>query len=89
MERKTIVIISSLDTKGIEASFLKTAVEGLGHRAILMEQLGDQERRRWRWWPRGRGVGTPSALRHFAMALIPSPAAKLVKMPRTTSASAG
>ncbi len=35
--KKTIVIVSTLDTKGPEAAFLKTLLQDRGHRVILMD----------------------------------------------------
>jgi uncharacterized protein (UPF0261 family) len=35
--QKTIVIISTLDSKGSEAAFLKALIEGRGHRVILLD----------------------------------------------------
>jgi uncharacterized protein (UPF0261 family) len=35
--KKTIAIISTLDTKGSEAAFLKDLIQGRGHRVILMD----------------------------------------------------
>ncbi len=37
MAQKTIVIISTLDTKGSEAAFLKSLIEERGHRVILLD----------------------------------------------------
>ena len=37
MRQKTIVLVSTLDTKGIEAAFLKTLIQERGHRVILLD----------------------------------------------------
>lgn len=37
MVQKTIVIISTLDTKGSEAAFLKNLIEDRGHRVVLLD----------------------------------------------------
>lgn len=37
MVQKTIVLISTLDTKGSEAAFLKTLIHERGHRVVLLE----------------------------------------------------
>jgi uncharacterized protein (UPF0261 family) len=34
---KTIVVVSTLDTKGMEANFLKGLIENKGHRVILLD----------------------------------------------------
>jgi uncharacterized protein (UPF0261 family) len=37
MEKKTIVLLSTLDTKGSEAAFLKALIQERGHRVILLD----------------------------------------------------
>ncbi len=37
LKQKVIVLISTLDTKGSEAAFLKDLIQGRGHRVILMD----------------------------------------------------
>ena len=37
MTQKTIVLVSTLDTKGSEAAFLKDLIQERGHRVILMD----------------------------------------------------
>ncbi|MDP2855662.1 MAG: Tm-1-like ATP-binding domain-containing protein [bacterium] len=37
LEQKTIIIISTLDTKGSEAAFLKNLIQERGHRVILLD----------------------------------------------------
>ena len=37
MKQKTIVLVSTLDTKGAEAAFLKKLIEEKGHRVILLD----------------------------------------------------
>ncbi|MGZ3567644.1 MAG: Tm-1-like ATP-binding domain-containing protein [Thermodesulfobacteriota bacterium] len=43
MTIKTIVLVSTLDTKGVEAAFLKNLIEERGHRVILLDtNTGDE-----------------------------------------------
>ena len=37
MKKKTIVLLSTLDTKASEAAFLRTLIQERGHRAILLD----------------------------------------------------
>ncbi len=37
MKKKTIVLVSTLDTKGSEAAFLKALIQERGHRVILLD----------------------------------------------------
>ena len=37
LKQKTIVLVSTLDTKGSEAAFLKDLIQERGHRVILLD----------------------------------------------------
>ena len=37
MKKKTIILVSTLDTKGVEAAFLKKLIQERGHRVILLD----------------------------------------------------
>ncbi|MCK4522746.1 Tm-1-like ATP-binding domain-containing protein, partial [Candidatus Aerophobetes bacterium] len=37
MEKKTIIVLATLDTKGKEAQFVKEEIENRGHRVVVID----------------------------------------------------